>query len=150
MSDLNEVSLLITLSPQSLLVLPCLSFISPELLYILKWKPCIGKSIPLLDDFCIQESPIQKIDISQEAAISIPLLPLKLKACLLPINHLFGEKIRFSSKVLHRFLRMFGFGSVQTDQPDFLPIDKKKSISIDGTFYLVNLGIGSGEKKKKD
>jgi hypothetical protein len=117
---------------------------------MLKRKPCISKSIPLLDDFCIQESPIQKIDISQEAAISVPLLPLKLKARLLPIHHLFGEKICLSSKVFDRFLRMFGFRSIHTEQPDSFPIDKKKSISIDYTFYLMNLGMGRGEKKKKD
>jgi hypothetical protein len=138
------------LSPQSPPVLPRLSLISPELLHILKRKPGISKSISLFDDFCIQESPVQKIDISKEAAISIPLLPLKLKACLLPINHLFGEKIRFSSKVLHRFLRMFGFRSIHTDQTDSFPIDKQKGVSIDNTFYLINLGMGSGEKKKKD
>jgi hypothetical protein len=45
---------------------------------------------------------------------------------------------------------MFGFRSIYTDQPDSFPIDKKKSVSIDDTFYLVNLGMGSGEKKKKD
>jgi hypothetical protein len=138
------------LSPQSPPVFLRLSLISPELLHILKWKSCISKSIPLLDDFCIQEGPIQKIDISQEATISIPLLPLKLKACLLPINHLFGEKICFSSKILDRFLRMFGFRSIHTDQTDSFPIDKKKSVSIDDTFYFINLGMGSGEKKKKD
>ena len=137
------------MSPQSPPVFLRLSLISPELLHILKWKSCISKSIPLLDDFCIQEGPIQKIDISQEAAVSVPLSPIKLKAGLLSINHLFGEKIRFSSKILDRFFRMFGFGSVQTDQPDFLPIDKKKGISIDGTFYLVNLSMGGREKEKR-
>jgi hypothetical protein len=50
---------------------------------------------------------------------------------------------------LHRFLRMFGFRSIHTDQPDSFPIDKQKSVSIDDTFYLINLRIRSGEKKKR-
>ena len=137
-------------SPQPFPLLPRLFLISPELTHIFKWKLCISKSIPLFDDFCIQESPIRKIDISQESAISVPLLPLKLKAGLLPINHLFGEKIRFSSKVLDRFLRMFRFGSIYTDQPDSFPIDEEKSVSINGASYPINLSIGSGKKKKKD
>jgi len=82
------------------------------------------------------------------AAISVLLLPLKLKARLLPIDHLFGEKICFSSKVFDRFLRMFGFRGIDTDQPDSFPINKKKSVSIDDAFHFINIGMGGGEKKK--
>jgi len=138
------------LSPQSPSVLPCLSLISPEFLHVLKWKSCISKSIPLFDDFCIQEGSVQEIDIGQKAAISVPLLPVKFKAGHLPINHLLGEKIGLSSKVLDRFLRMFGFRGIHADQPDSLLIDKEKGVPIDDTLYLIYFGMGGGEKTEKD
>jgi len=40
-----------------------LSLIASELIQVLERKPCIGVSIPLLDDLCIEKGSIPKEDI---------------------------------------------------------------------------------------
>ena len=51
-------------------ILPRLPLISPKLLHILKRVFGVRKPIPLFDNFRIQESQIQEINVSKDTALS--------------------------------------------------------------------------------
>src|SRR3990170_6728882 len=104
------------ITPQASYILSCLPFIFPEFIQILKRKPCIGKAVASLDYLSIQECLILKVDISKQAPIFIPLLPVVFKPYPFSFRHPLGKGRGLLSKECNRFFRVNGLRGIHSDK----------------------------------
>lgn len=112
----------------------------PELLHILERVFSISEPIPLLDNFCIQESFLHKIDIGKEAIVFISSGLVIFKSDFLLFNHSLGELIGFFSKILKRLFWMLCFGGINTDQANILPVREEEGVTVNNSLHFVSLG----------
>jgi hypothetical protein len=82
------------------------------------------------------------VDISQQTAILIPLLPVIFQAYRLALNHLPGEGRCFLARVFNWLVGMLGCRGIDTDEPDLFTVAQLNGMTINNSGALKRLGRG--------
>ena len=73
-----------------------------------------------------------------------------LKTNFFPFNHPFGEPVSLFTKILDRFLRVFGFRSINTDQSNIFTVGKEEDVSVNDSLYFVGFSLAKRKGEEQN